>query len=399
VKQTPFFRSELIFPLQRLHNHGSCIVQAQDGTLFACWYRGSGERHADDVRVMASRMARGAEKWDPEFVLADTPGFPDTNPCLFIDPRKRLWLFYNTIVNNEWQSALLRVRVAARYTKTGEAPKWDWQDTLLMKPGPEFLARVDQDLARLWEPTKRDYPDRAKSINEYLTDRRAKAADKLSTRLGWMTRAHPTLIEFNGKQRLLVPLYSDLFDFSLIAITDDMGATWHCSTPIVGPGNVQPSIVRRKDGTLVAFFRDNGPPPQRVIQSESTDGGETWTAPHDIALPDPGAGLEAVVLKSGRWVLINNDTEEGRHSLALTVSEDEGRTWLFKKHLERDDSGKDATSYAYPSIIQGKDGMIHASYTFTPGKNARATLGEGESIKHAEFNEAWLLAPEGREQP
>ena len=66
---------------------------------------------------------------------------------------------------------------------------------------------------------------------------------------------------------MLVPLYSDLFSFSLIARTDDWGATWQVSPPIVGAGNVQPTIAQRNDGVLVAFFRDNGPPPKRVMQA------------------------------------------------------------------------------------------------------------------------------------
>ena len=41
-------QSELIFPPQPLHNHGSCVVEMAGGGLFACWYRGSGERGADD---------------------------------------------------------------------------------------------------------------------------------------------------------------------------------------------------------------------------------------------------------------------------------------------------------------------------------------------------------------
>ena len=61
-----------------------------------------------------------------------------------------------------------------------------------------------------------------------------------------------------------MPLYSDGFSFSLMAITDDWGATWKTSTPLVGFGNIQPSLARKKDGTLVAYMRDNGPPPKRL---------------------------------------------------------------------------------------------------------------------------------------
>src|SRR5439155_22620749 len=111
----------------------------------------------------------------------------------------------------------------------------------------------------------------------------------LSRRLGWMTRAHPFVLD--GK-RLIVPLYSDGFSFSLMAITDDWGATWHTSTPLIGAGNVQPSIVRRRDGSLYTMMRDNGPPPKRIQHASSTDRGETWTEVTDSARPEPGAGPE-----------------------------------------------------------------------------------------------------------
>ena len=167
------------------------------------------------------------------------------------------------------------------------------------------------------------------------------------------------------------------------------------SEPLVGPGNVQPTIARRKDGTLIAFFRDNGPPPQRVMRSESKDEGMTWTLAKDIELPDPGAGVDVVVLKSGRWVLVNNDTEDGRHSLALTVSEDEGAHWSHKRHLEIDPvANADSGSYCYPSIIQARDGTIHVTYSYSPNRAHIAKEGKGESIKHATFNEAWLMESE-----
>jgi hypothetical protein len=88
--------------------------------------------------------------------------------------------------------------------------------------------------------------------------------------------------------RLLVPLYSDGFSFSLMAISDDWGATWKTSTALVGFGNLQPSLARQKDGTLVAYMRDNGPPPKRLMVSRPTDRGETWSTVEDSDVPTPG---------------------------------------------------------------------------------------------------------------
>jgi len=81
----PFLRAELLFPPEHWHNHASCIVECPNGDLLVCWYHGSGERTADDV----PRLGRKETETSP-FLMADTPGYPDTNPAMFIDPRKLL---------------------------------------------------------------------------------------------------------------------------------------------------------------------------------------------------------------------------------------------------------------------------------------------------------------------
>src|SRR5205823_1627132 len=89
--ESPRLESELIFPLHAQHNHAPGIVECPDGALFVSWYRGSGERTADDVAVYGAWRAKGEARWGEPFVLADTPGFPDCNTALFIDDRQRLW--------------------------------------------------------------------------------------------------------------------------------------------------------------------------------------------------------------------------------------------------------------------------------------------------------------------
>ena len=179
-----------------------------------------------------------------------------------------------------------------------------------------------------------------------------------------------------------------------MAITDDWGQSWHTSTPLCGPGNIQPSIVQRKDGSLYTLMRDNGPPPKRLHWSESNDRGETWSPVRDSDLPNPGSGAEIFKLRNGHWALISNDTERGRHSLAVQISDDEGRTWKWKRHLELDTPGDHAGSYHYPSIMQSKDGSLHASYSFFINERELPKDAQGhaahKSIKHAHFNEAWV---------
>ncbi len=379
----PHFSSELIFPAMHKHNHGSCIVECPNGDLLACWYRGAGEKSADDVAIYASRRKRDGKSWTEPIVIADTPGFPDCNPCMIVDPRKRLWLFYPTILDNHWESAITKYKVSRSYQRPG-APVWEVSEDLPLKPGPDFKESVDRDLRNAWQPFI-DAADPARQMMYRAEGARLleAAGVKLSVRLGWMPRAHPTIIEGH---RILLPLYSDLFDFSLVAITDDWGATWQCSAPMIGAGNVQPSIVQRKDGELVAFFRNNGPPPNRVQQSESRDGGLTWSIAHRNDLPNPGAGVEATKLRDGRWLFVGNNTEDGRHNLAVWVSEDEGRTWPHMRQLEHHSLGDGG--YSYPSIIEASDGTIHVTYSHSTKA--------GESIKHVEFNMAWLMAENER---
>lgn len=390
--EAPYLRAELIAKPESLHNHGSCIVETPKGNLLVCWYRGSGERTADDVAVVGARLQKGRKNWSPMFVMHDTPGYPDTNPCMIVDPQSRLWLFWGTVLDNHWETALTKYKISAKFEQSDSAPVWEQEKILHLKPGEEFQRIVERDLDKQWLPYAPSIkPDQKEKFETALKNLHEWAKVKLYTRLGWMTRAHPT---FLASGRMIVPLYSDRFDFSLMAITDDGGATWRVSEPLVGAGNVQPSIAIRKDGTLLAYFRDNGMAPQRVQVSESKDEGMTWTLAKDTEMFNPGAGLEVLVLKSGRWVLINNDTEDGRHRLALHVSEDEGKTWRTARYLEKDDAKQGGGSYSYPSIIQTRNGRIHATYSYTPNTQNALKEGKGETIKHAEFNETWLL--EGR---
>jgi len=391
----PQLESELVFPLEHWHNHASMIVEAPNGDLLVCWFHGSGERTADDVVIRGARLRKGAKTWSEPFLLADTPGYPDTNATMFIDPRQRLWLLWPTILANEWHTALMKFRISSDYLREGP-PRWDVSDVLHVTPGDEFKATVDRELDRLMGPSSsvdialRQQPQRQQRVEKLRRD----AADKLTRRLGWMTRAHPYVLDGT---RLIVPLYSDGFSFSLMAITDDWGATWKTSTPLVGFGNIQPSLVRKRDGTLVAYMRDNGPAPKRLHVSRSRDRGDTWSAVEDSSLPNPGSGAEVTALANGHWVLVYNDLEQGRYSLAVSLSEDDGATWPWTRHLERDPVTGDPAQrgeYHYPSIMQARDGTLHASYSyFVPpaaAKKDEAGRPIRKAIKHAHFNEAWI---------
>ena len=398
----PFLRSELIFPLEHWHNHGSCIVEAPNGDLIVCWFHGSGERTADDVKVEGARLRKGSRTWSARFTMADTPEYPDTNCAMFIDPQGRLWLMWPTILANTWESALMKYRISNDYLHDG-APKWAVNEVMHVTPGPEFGMAIT-NFARQAEATlDKSSPgaENGQRMDAWLASLKAQAANKLTRRLGWFTRAHPFVLDGT---RLIVPLYSDGFSISLMNISDDWGQTWHTSAPLIGLGNIQPSIVKRKDGSLYTLMRDNGPPPKRLMQSESRDRGETWSPVTDSEHPNSGCGAEIISLRNGNWVLISNDLERGRHSLAVQISDDEGKTWKWKRHLEL--TKEEVGRYHYPSITQAKDGSLHASYSYHLNEKTAEKDAAGQpmakSIKHAHFNEAWIKqgdAPHSNGEP
>jgi hypothetical protein len=170
----------------------------------------------------------------------------------------------------------------------GGRPRWEVSEVMHVTPGDEFARTVNAELDRMTASGEVEIAaDGGERGRAYFDRLRKDAANKLTRRLGWMTRAHPYVLD---NARLIVPLYSDGFNFSLMAITDDWGATWKTSTPLVGLGNVQPSIARKKDGTLVAYMRDNGPPPKRLLVSRSSDRGDTWSRVEDSDRQNPGSG-------------------------------------------------------------------------------------------------------------
>jgi predicted neuraminidase len=379
TQDKPFLTSEFIFPLEHWHNHSSSLVELPGGDLFAVWYHGSGERTADDVIIESSRLRRGSKQWTPRQTIADTPGFPDCNSAVFLDSQKRLWLMWPVILANEWHTALMKYRISSDYADPSRLPRWDISDNML------FVPRNFTEVARRAIEPRLKAAAAGSREETYLKRLWEYSGDKYFMRMGWMPRAHPVELPSG---RIIVPLYSDGYDFSLMAITDDGGKSWITSEPLVGAGNIQPSIARKRDGTLVAYMRDNGPPPKRLHVSESKDDGITWSTVKDSDLPNPGAGAEVIVLKDNTWALIYNDTERERYSLAVALSDDEGATWKWKRHLELDTRAERRGAFHYPSIIQARDGSLHATYSYflnhLPATAAR------KSIKHAHFNTAWV---------
>lgn len=343
----------LIFPLQEQHAHGSSIVSLPNGDLLAAWFQGSGERTADDVKILGARLVKGAKEWSAPFEMADTPHLPDCNPVLFLNGEGKLFLVWIAVQANRWEHSILKFRTSADFSSPG-APVWDWQDNILLKPDDSFAEEVDRkfkDLPRLeagWAEYAPSYDNMILSASKDPTKRSS----------GWMTRIKPLILKNN---KILLPLYSDGFNLSLVAVSEDHGQSWLPSLPIVGRGPIQPALAQRRNGDIVALMRDSGDAPTEVQKSISKDGGTSWTAAVKTGIPNT-ASVELLVLQNGHWAFLGNDINDGRYKMALYLSDDEGETWKRKVYLEDEEKG--GGGFSYPSLIQSEDGVVHLTYSY-----------------------------------
>jgi predicted neuraminidase len=382
MHSSPIYRERMIFSGDRGHVHASSVVETPNGSLLAVWYengpknpgyyfQGGDEDKSDDVRIAGARLAPGGASWSEPFVISDTYGVSDNNPALGIDAEKRLWLIHATLLAvpaRTWGSALLQYKVATDYEGAG-VPRWDRASILVPKPDglDEAVASAADDIRRRSGRQSPQGVERARGLLDRLDD-------PFARRLGWMPRVHPVALKDGA---FLVPLANENFNLAAMAVTRDGGETWTDSRPVPGLGVTQPSIVQLRDDRLLAFFRD-ATSTHRIHRSESRDGGLTWSPVTATTLPNPGGGIEAIGLASGGVAIVYNDKESSpRDRLAVSLSADEGQTWSWTRHLENTPGQR----FDYPSIVQGRDGLLHATYSYNL-----------KTIKHVTFDEAWVKA-------
>ena len=155
IKKPPIISETLIFPQQDKHVHGSSIVSLPNGDFLATWFQGSGERTADDVRIMGARLKKGEYQWSFPFLMADTKNIPDCNPVLFLNSKGKLFLVWVAVEANRWEYSILRFRTSIDYLNAG-APVWNWQDNILLKPGDKFATETEKNFKNVQQFTRGD---------------------------------------------------------------------------------------------------------------------------------------------------------------------------------------------------------------------------------------------------
>lgn len=118
---------------------------------------------------------------------------------------------------------------------------------------------------------------------------------------------------------------------------------------------IQPSLLALGEGRLQAVGRTQE---GRIFSIESPDAGKSWGEMSLLSLPNPDSGTDALTLRDGRQMLIYNHSAIARTPLCVALSRD-GKAWTPVLTLE-DARGE----FSYPAVIQTRDGLIHATYTW-----------------------------------
>jgi sialidase-1 len=111
--------------------------------------------------------------------------------------------------------------------------------------------------------------------------------------------------------------------------------------------------VEAADGTIIAQIRNhNAANKGETLQSESKDGGKTWSAPHSIGVW--GLPSHLLRLRDGRLLMTYGHRRKPFGNQAR-LSSDNGQTWGEAMILSGDGKGGDL---GYPSTVELPDGTL-----------------------------------------
>ncbi|WP_281852905.1 sialidase family protein [Dyella sp. GSA-30] len=305
---SPIVASEFIAdPAPTAQSHAGTIVETKQG-LVAAWFGGKQERDPS-VGIWVARHIAG--RWSsPREVAngrqADGSRLPTWNPVLFQSATGTLMLFY----------------------KVGPDPEHWWG-----------MVMTSDDVGAHWSQPWRLPP----GILGPTKNKPIQLADG--------SIVSPSSTEHGG------------WHIHVERSSDD-GKTWSTSgdVPSHGIDAIQPSLLVRPHGDIEAIGRTRQ---GKLFQSLSSDGGRHWSPLRLLDIDNPNAGIDAVSLADGRYLLVYNPDLpgrqwwDGRGTLAIAVSED-GMRWRRVLTLE----DKPGNEYSYPAVIQTRDGLVHVLYTW-----------------------------------
>lgn len=305
--------------------HGSTLLELKNGDILAAWFAGSFEKGADTAIWAARRHGT----WEKPRKICDERGTAMWNPVLFRKQDGTIVLFY----------------------KVGETiEKW-----------------------QTWYVESRDEGETFSSPKELVPGDEGGRGP---------VKNKPILLQ-DGSIAAPASLEGAVWD-AFVDLSTDNGATWEMSRMVpvrravcsqmlhrpynphlcYGKGVIQPSLWQDREGAVHMLLRSTS---SRILRSDSTDGGRTWSLAYDTGLPGNNSGLDLTVLPDGGLVLAYNPRENlpnyykgPRTPLVLSYSSDNGNTFQEISVLEDGEGG-----FCYPAVIcSAKNGDILVTYTW-----------------------------------
>lgn len=305
--------------------HASTIVEADKNLLLSAWFGGTEEGARDVVIWLSRNEGKGWSR--PEEVANGVHDdvriqYPCWNPVLYKMLNGPLLLFY----------------------KEGPNPvKW-WG-----------MLKVSDDNGQTWSK-----------------------AEKLPSGIYGPIRAKP--IQIAGGTLLCGSSTEDQgwrvhMEYTKNPLSDQAWGRTDAINRALDWSAIQPTIIEWPDGNLQILCRTR----QDVItESWSSNRGRDWSRMKATELPNPSAGIDAVMLKDNRALLVYNHTKSGRGVLNVALSPD-GRRWFAAMVLENTPGAE----FSYPAAIQTQDGLVHITYTW-----------KREKIKHVVVDPSQLTLKE-----
>lgn len=278
------------------------IERAANGRLWATWYGGGNgeDRHS---YVMLATSGDDGRNWSPVKLVIDPDGDGPCrafDPCLWHDPRGRLWLF--------WSQRDQSVQTWAMVAEDSASENPKWSAPRLIQPG----IMLNKPLV---------LPAGAWLLPVATWKREGSAKVAVSTDEG---------VTFSLRGSANIPETADR----------------NCDEHI---------IVARKDGSLWMLVRAR----YGIGQSVSSDGGRTWSEVQPAAMRHTASRFFIRRLNSGKLLLVkhgNIDEKTGRCCLRAFLSDDDGKTWGGGLLID------EREKVSYPDGVQAPDGTIHLIY-------------------------------------
>ncbi len=333
--QFPEYAISSIYDAEDGIAHSPSIIEHGDGSIQAIWFMGE-EEAAPETGLMTARFENG--KWsDPQILLTarsdslERGVYINTigNPLLARASNGDTWLFYVSPSLGGWATSRISFRAS-----TDHGHSWGPASTLHTSPMFNISTLVKQ----------------------------------------------PSVCLEGGN--IALPLHFEMIGYyPKLAVLSQTGEVVDVRFMFdrIAHG-LQPMVMPPAGDTVEAFLRPADEMSHNVYQSDSSDGGLTWSDPTPTSLPNPGAPVCGIQLENGGTLMAFNDHPDSRSNFRLAYRSAPEADWQRIRH--QFSIGGDQRPYAYCTLITDRQDRIHLIYS-----NKKEA-----SIYHAHFSQDWVAS-------